>query len=57
MVAELEEKGVHVETPHCDITDRTVLRRVLDDCAERVPAIKGCIQASMVMTVCCPIPK
>ncbi|KAL2758194.1 hypothetical protein ACRALDRAFT_1040239 [Sodiomyces alcalophilus JCM 7366] len=50
LVAKLQEEGVHVETPPCDITDRTVLRRVLDDCAKRVPPIKGCIQASMVMT-------
>lgn len=50
LLFELESQGVHVETPACDITDRNALRTVLDGHSQIMPPIKGCIQASMVMT-------
>lgn len=51
LVADLRAAGVHVETPVCDVTNRSVLRSVLNSCSERMPPVKGCIQATMVMTV------
>ncbi|KAF2264111.1 ketoacyl-synt-domain-containing protein [Lojkania enalia] len=46
LVEELAAQGVHVEAPPCDVADEKALRVVLDDCAIRMPPIKGCIQAS-----------
>ncbi len=46
LVEELATQGVHVEAPPCDVADEKALRVVLDDCAIRMPPIKGCTQAS-----------
>lgn len=51
LIAELREMNVHVEAPAGDITNRENLQDVLADCAQRMPPVKGCIQASMVMNV------
>ena len=48
----LKTRGARVETPACDITDKNSLQSVLDHCARTMPPIKGCIQASMVLSVC-----
>ncbi|KAI0378207.1 putative polyketide synthase [Hypomontagnella monticulosa] len=50
LLAELEGQGVQVETPCCNVSDQGALKSTLAACAERLPPIKGCIQASMVMT-------
>ncbi len=55
LLSELAREGVHVETPACDVTSRTTLRSVLASCSDRMPPVKGCIQASMVMTVRVPL--
>ncbi|KAL9001809.1 MAG: hypothetical protein Q9188_005223 [Gyalolechia gomerana] len=47
----LKSQGVNVATPACDITDKTAIRRTLDECMLTMPRIKGCIQASMVLKV------
>ncbi|CAG8957353.1 hypothetical protein HYFRA_00010779 [Hymenoscyphus fraxineus] len=49
LVEELGKGGVTVETPPCDVSDAAKLESVLADCALRLPPIKGCIQASMVL--------
>lgn len=51
LLDDLRPRGIVVETPRCDITDKVNIRAVLDDCLSRLPAVKGCIQASMVMSV------
>ncbi|OTA67063.1 putative polyketide synthase [Hypoxylon sp. EC38] len=50
LLAELEGKNVQVEAPSCDISDRIALRSILTKCGKRMPLIRGCIQASMVLT-------
>ncbi|KAI2464634.1 putative polyketide synthase [Annulohypoxylon bovei var. microspora] len=50
LLSELGEKGVRVETPLCDISDRRALNSTLARCAETMPPIRGCIQSSMVVT-------
>ncbi|KAJ0418664.1 hypothetical protein BJY00DRAFT_324827 [Aspergillus carlsbadensis] len=44
---DLQEKGARVLTPPCDITDREALASTLESCSQTMPAIKGCVQASM----------
>ncbi|KAG4268130.1 hypothetical protein FPRO04_12629 [Fusarium proliferatum] len=41
--------GVTASAPQCDVSDRAALERVLNDCAETMPPIKGCLQGSMVL--------
>ncbi|KAM7184266.1 KR domain containing protein [Rhypophila sp. PSN 637] len=48
-LAEMASRGVHVEAPCCDITNTKMLRSILDDCATRMPPVKGCVQSVMVM--------
>ncbi|KAL2793731.1 polyketide synthase [Aspergillus keveii] len=47
---DLQEKGATVLTPACDITDRAGLASTLESCSWTMPPIKGCIQASMVVS-------
>lgn len=44
----LRSQGADVRVPVCDIADRAALERALNDLA-RMPRIKGCIQAAMVV--------
>ncbi|KAF2266737.1 hypothetical protein CC78DRAFT_595404 [Lojkania enalia] len=48
-VEDLRVLGCHVEAPPCDIGNSAALARVLEDCMSRMPPIRGCIQASMVL--------
>ncbi|RHZ54154.1 type I polyketide synthase [Aspergillus thermomutatus] len=50
LVRELEAKGARVATPACDITNRECLKAVLSEFGKTMPPIKGCIQASMVVS-------
>ncbi|KAF4179877.1 hypothetical protein CNMCM7927_001594 [Aspergillus lentulus] len=50
LVRELEAKGARVSTPVCDITDRECLKAVLYEFGQTMPPIKGCVQASMVVS-------
>lgn len=51
LLSELKEKGAYIEAPCCDISNEESLRAVLGSCSARLPPIKGCIQASMVLKV------
>lgn len=56
LVANLEQQGVHVEAPKCDITNITTLETVLASCSKRMPPIKGCIQSTMLVVVSVSLP-
>ncbi|TGO47687.1 hypothetical protein BCON_0267g00180 [Botryotinia convoluta] len=49
LLIELKSQGVRVETPQCDITDLPSLQSMIDECASKMPPIKGCFQAAMVL--------
>lgn len=51
LLTELASQQVHVEAPCCDVANKEILRSVLASCSERMPPVRGCVQASMVMTV------
>ncbi|KAI9690813.1 MAG: Type I Iterative PKS [Bathelium mastoideum] len=46
LVSELEERGVRLSYPLCDITDAIALKQILSDCSNTMPPIKGCIHTS-----------
>ncbi|PYI05349.1 polyketide synthase [Aspergillus sclerotiicarbonarius CBS 121057] len=50
LVEELEAKEARVVTPACDITNRELLKTVLGVCGQLMPPIKGCVQATMVVS-------
>ena len=49
--AEMAEKGVRIHTPACNVADVSSLQAILEQDMQRMPPIKGCIQASVVMQV------
>ncbi|KAI0817435.1 hypothetical protein GGR55DRAFT_685082 [Xylaria sp. FL0064] len=49
-VSELANRHVQVAAPKCDISDIVSLKKVLDEIADTMPPIKGCIQGSMVLS-------
>ena len=51
MKTELESKGCGTHIFTCDITDRTRLAAVIEECKASLPPIKGCIQGSMILKV------
>ena len=51
LIKELEVQGAKIMTPCCDVSDKHTLSRVLEDCSNWMPPIKGCIQGSMVLRV------
>ncbi|EEA25741.1 polyketide synthase, putative [Talaromyces marneffei ATCC 18224] len=48
-IHELEEKGTWVYAPACDISDKSALQDVMLYCSDKMPPIKGCIQATAVL--------
>jgi len=48
---ELEDDGVVVKTPACDVSDAEALQALLEQYLVEMPPIRGCIQASMVLAV------
>ncbi|KAG8157863.1 hypothetical protein KVR01_012135 [Diaporthe batatas] len=48
LVKELEQAGVTVRTPQCDVSNSSALIAALDQCKD-MPPIKGCLQATMVL--------
>lgn len=51
MATELRERGVNAAIYACDVSNASELAAVLEDCARKMPPIKGCIQAAMVLRV------
>lgn len=51
LLAEFQEQGAHAIAPVCDVSDAAALKTVLANASLTMPPIKGCIQASMVLTV------
>jgi NADPH:quinone reductase-like Zn-dependent oxidoreductase/NAD(P)-dependent dehydrogenase (short-subunit alcohol dehydrogenase family)/SAM-dependent methyltransferase len=49
LVSELTSRSVKVTVPKCDVSCEASLARLLDDCADTMPPIKGCINAAMVL--------
>ncbi|KAL6789095.1 fatty acid synthase S-acetyltransferase [Trichoderma sp. SZMC 28012] len=49
MAKELQERGVNAAIYACDVSNASELAAVLEDCARKMPPIKGCIQAAMVL--------
>jgi acyl carrier protein len=49
LLDDLNAIGVRVEVPICDVTNLDELQRALESCSKDMPAIAGCIQASMVL--------
>ncbi|TRX95760.1 hypothetical protein FHL15_003314 [Xylaria flabelliformis] len=49
LVDQLRASGVVLETPVCDVTDLASLHMVLQDCSQRMPPVRGCIHAAMVL--------
>ncbi|KAE8338002.1 KR domain-containing protein [Aspergillus arachidicola] len=45
----LQSKGERAIAPACDISNESVLRKVLEEWQPQLPPIKGCIQAAMVL--------
>ena len=53
LIRKLTRRGVNVAAPRCDISDAHMLGDVLHECNKTMPPIKGVIQATMVLRVCC----
>ncbi|RMZ67076.1 polyketide synthase [Pyrenophora seminiperda CCB06] len=49
LVQELQQGGVTVVTPSCDVSDAHALETVIHNLRDQMPPIKGCIQGSMVL--------
>ncbi|KAG9235749.1 phenolpthiocerol synthesis polyketide synthase ppsA [Amylocarpus encephaloides] len=45
----LASSGITVLAPQCDISNEAILKEVFRDAVKRMPPIRGCIQASMVL--------
>jgi hypothetical protein len=46
---EMTGAGVYIEAPACDIASKAALSQTLELIAQRMPPIKGCIQAAMAI--------
>lgn len=51
---DIENLGVCLLTPICDISDAASLKKALEQCMRTMPPIKGCLQATAVLRVCFP---
>lgn len=51
LLHDLEEQGIEVKAPPCDIAVPSSLLEVVETCARTMPPIKGCIQSTMVLRV------
>ncbi|KAL8891066.1 MAG: hypothetical protein Q9215_001837 [Flavoplaca cf. flavocitrina] len=49
LIAAMKARGTSILAPRCDITDEYAVKRILEECKQTMPPIKGCIQASMVL--------
>lgn len=51
LILELQQKGVRVETPAVDISDKNKLQGELNSLISTMPPIRGCIQATVALRV------
>ncbi|KAI2485149.1 Fatty acid synthase S-acetyltransferase [Pyrenophora tritici-repentis] len=49
LIRELQQDGVTVVAPSCDVSDAHALETVIHDLHDQMPPIQGCIQGSMVL--------
>ncbi|KAI0149675.1 hypothetical protein F4776DRAFT_659576 [Hypoxylon sp. NC0597] len=49
LIAELKKRGVNVVAPKCDVSSAEDLTKVLEECSQTMPPVKGCINATMVL--------
>lgn len=49
VVSQLLDRGVNIITPKVDASSSAAVAQVLQDCAQKMPPIKGCINAAMVL--------
>lgn len=49
LIAELSAKGVRIVAPRCDASSLPDLSRMLRDCADNMPPVKGCINSAMAL--------
>lgn len=56
-IEKLRQLGATIEAPPCDIGDIDALRNVVEEYRSSMPPIAGCIQSSMVLKVCHPMPR
>lgn len=40
-----------VEARGCDVSDKEAVQEILDDCRQRMPPIRGCVQTAMILKV------
>jgi phthiocerol/phenolphthiocerol synthesis type-I polyketide synthase C len=52
LIEELSEKGVRVEVCQVDVASELDLSRMVSECAEIMPPVKGVIHAAWVNKVC-----
>ena len=50
-VQEIQNMGINIVTPLCDISDEHSLASIVTEYENTMPPIKGCIQAAMVLQV------
>lgn len=48
-IQEMEEKGIQILAPASDISNRPLLEATLKEAQNKLPPIKGCIQAAMLL--------
>lgn len=49
--SEIRDRGIDLFCPACDVANASSLATVLDQCAARMPPIRGCVQAAMNLRV------
>jgi NAD(P)-dependent dehydrogenase (short-subunit alcohol dehydrogenase family) len=52
LLIELKQKGCTATVFECDISDRDMLAKVIEQCKATLPPIKGCIHGAMQLKVC-----
>ena len=51
LVAELEEQGVRLATPRCDIGNAEQVQAAIKECERSMPPIRGIIQSALKLKV------
>lgn len=51
LVSDMSQRGVRIAAPPCDISTEGAILNVLRDQEHKMPPVKGCIQATMVLKV------